>query len=431
MPNIVIIGAQWGDEGKGKVVDIFTEFADVVVRYQGGSNAGHTLVVKNEKTILHLIPSGIMHQGKVCIIGNGVVVDPETLLIEMDRLKEKGILTSTSQFRISTNAHVIMPYHKTLDHLREKKLGKAAIGTTGRGIGPCYEDKASRRGIRIGDLTQPELLKGKIEKVLEFLNFQIVEYYGGEALDLEEIHAQYVEFGKRLADYIEETPLYIHDKMSQGRDILFEGAQGTMLDIDHGTYPFVTSSNTVAAAACSGAGVGPTDINHVIGISKAYTTRVGAGPFPTEQENEFGEQLQKNGVEFGSTTGRPRRCGWLDMVIVKNSVKLNGLTSLALTKLDVLSGLDKLKICVGYEYNGKVYNELNSSAIDLDKCEPVYEELPAWEEDITNVRDFDELPEAAKKYVRRIEDICNVKVSLVSVGPRRGETIILQNPFRE
>lgn len=431
MPNIVIIGAQWGDEGKGKVVDIFTEFADLVVRYQGGSNAGHTLVVDNEKTILHLIPSGIMHKGKTCVIGNGVVVDPETLLMEMDRLKEKGILTNASQLRISTNAHVIMPYHKTLDHLREKKRGKSAIGTTGRGIGPCYEDKISRRGIKIGDLVKPELLKAKIESVLEFLNFQIVEYLGGEALNPEEIFNQYTEFGKRLADYIEETPLFIHDKMSQGRDILFEGAQGTMLDIDHGTYPFVTSSNTIAAAACSGSGVGPTDINHVIGITKAYTTRVGAGPFPTEQINEFGEMLQKNGVEFGSTTGRPRRCGWLDMVILKNSVRLNGLSSIALTKLDVLSGLEKLRICVAYKYNGQTFNELNSSAIDLDKCEAVYEELPGWSEDITSVRDYDELPAAAKKYISRIEDLCGIKVSLISVGPRRGETIILNNPFRE
>ncbi len=430
MPNVVIVGSQWGDEGKGKVVDIFTKFADLVVRYQGGSNAGHTLVVNQEKTILHLIPSGIMHESKVCIIGNGVVVDPETLLMEIGRLQEKGILKDPSKLRLSTDAHLILPYHKQLDHLREAKKGKGKIGTTGRGIGPCYEDKVARRGVKARELLNPEQLRTKLEEVLDFVNFQLVNYFQDKPVDLDALMEQCTSWGERLKPYIENTPLYVHREIKRGRAILFEGAQGTMLDIDHGTYPFVTSSNTVAAAACTGAGVGPTQIDHVIGISKAYTTRVGAGPFPTELENETGERLRQRGVEYGSTTGRPRRCGWLDMVVLKNAVRLNGLTSLALTKLDVLSGFDKIKVCVGYKLDGKVYDEEVPPGLELERCEAIYEELPGWKEELADMREYEELPAATQKYVQRIEDLLGVNVSLVSVGPQRGETIMRVNPFR-
>ncbi len=431
MPNVVIIGAQWGDEGKGKVVDIFTEFADAVVRFQGGSNAGHTLVVDKKKTILHLIPSGIMHQNKVCIIGNGVVVDPEILLDEIERLMEKGLLNGPDRLRISSNAHVIMPYHKQIDQLREAKASKGKIGTTGRGIGPCYEDKAARRGFRVSDLLDQDLLEQKLDKTLEYINFQITEYFKDQAVNKTELLSQLVSWGEQLKPYIEETPLFIERKIKQGKSVLFEGAQGTMLDIDHGTYPFVTSSTTLASAACSGSGVGPTAINHVLGISKAYTTRVGMGPFPTEQENEVGDHLKDKGVEYGSTTGRPRRCGWLDMVILKNAIRLNSITSLAITKLDVLSGFDKIKICVAYKYKGEQFSELPSAAINLAHCEPVYEELPGWSEDLSDMREMSELPAAARKYIQCIEDMCETQVSLVSIGPRRGETIMISNPFRE
>lgn len=431
MPNVIIVGAQWGDEGKGKVVDIFTEFADMVVRFQGGNNAGHTLVINDDKTILHLIPSGIMHKQKVCVIGNGVVLDPDVLLLEMDRLIERQILASPKQLRISTGAHVIMPYHKKLDHLREAKSGANKIGTTGRGIGPCYEDKAARRGIRAGELTDEALLRRKLEDVLDFVNFQIVHYFGDSPLDREQILEQALAWGEKLAPYMEETPQFVHERIAHGRSVLFEGAQGTMLDVDHGTYPFVTSSNTVAASACAGSGIGPTRIDHVIGICKAYTTRVGMGPFPTELEGDEGERLRQRGGEYGSTTGRPRRCGWLDMAILKNATRLNGLTSLAITKLDVLTGFERIKLCVGYRYKGKVYDDIVGTTTNLCDCEPVYEEMPGWSEDLGNVRDYAELPAAARKYLRRIEDHTGVRISLVSVGPKRGETIILDNPFRQ
>jgi adenylosuccinate synthase len=431
MPNVVVIGAQWGDEGKGKVVDIFTEFADIVVRYQGGNNAGHTLVINDDKTILHLIPSGIMHKQKCCVIGNGVVVDPEVLLIEIDRLTERQVLQSTKQLRLSTGAHVIMPYHKKLDLLREEKSGKDKIGTTGRGIGPCYEDKVGRRGIKVGELIDETILRQKLEAVLDFVNFQFVHYLGDSAMEVGPLLDQALAWGERLKPYLEETPQFVYDKIQHGRNVLFEGAQGTMLDIDHGTYPFVTSSNTVSASACSGSGIGPTAIDHVVGISKAYTTRVGMGPFPTELEGEIGERLRQRGAEYGSTTGRPRRCGWLDMVILKNASRLNGLTNWAITKLDVLTGFERIKLCVGYKYNGKVYDDLVGATIDLGQCEPVYEEMPGWDEDLSDVREFSELPASARKYLQRIEDHTGVKIALVSVGPRRGETIIITNPFRQ
>ncbi len=431
MPNIVIVGAQWGDEGKGKVVDIFTEFADLVVRYQGGNNAGHTLVIGDDKTILHLVPSGIMHKSKTCVIGNGVVVDPEVLLMEIGRLRERGVLTGSGNLKLSTDANCIMPYHKKLDHLREARLGKSAIGTTGRGIGPAYEDKVGRRGIKTRDLLSENVLRAKLASVLEFVNFQLVNYYHDEPMDLERLLTEGLEWGRQLKPFLEDTPLLIHREMERGRHILFEGAQGAMLDIDHGTYPFVTSSNTVASAACHGSGVGPKDIDHVVGITKAYTTRVGAGPFPTELESDTGERLRQRGAEYGSTTGRPRRCGWLDVVVLKNATRINSLTEIAVTKLDVLTGFKTLKLCVGYEYKGKVFDDVVANGIDLDACKPVYEEIPGWEEDLRDVREFDELPANARKYLQRIEDLLGVPTSLVSIGPGRGETIILSNPFRE
>ncbi|RJO70327.1 MAG: adenylosuccinate synthase [Myxococcales bacterium] len=431
MSNAVIVGAQWGDEGKGKVVDIFTEFVDIVVRFQGGSNAGHTLVIGDEKTVLHLIPSGIMHKNKVCIIGNGVVVDPEILLMEIGRLRDKGILTDPAQLRLSTDAHVILPYHKQLDALRENQKGKARIGTTGRGIGPAYEDKVARRGIRVHELTREAVLREKLESSLDWINFQLVQYYKDKPIELGALIPQMLAWGQELAPYVEETPLYLDREIKRGRKVLFEGAQGTMLDVDHGTYPYVTSSNTVAAGASIGSGVGLKAIDHVIGISKAYTTRVGAGPFPTELDNELGEHLRAKGAEYGSTTGRPRRCGWLDLVVLKNASRLNGLTGLAITKLDVLSGMEKIKLCVGYEYEGKVYNDLVASSFDLNACKPIYEEHRGWKDDLQNARDFDELPDTAQRFIRRIEDLTGVPVFLVSIGPRRRETIMRSNLFRE
>lgn len=431
MPVAVIVGTQWGDEGKGKIVDIYTEFADVVVRYQGGNNAGHTIVIGEEKSILHLIPSGIMHRGKACVIGNGVVLDPDVFMTEIKRLKDKGYLEDDKQLRLSCSAHLIMPYHRKLDHLREDRKGKAKIGTTGRGIGPTYEDKVARRGIRVRDLLDEKGLRKKLDGVLDFVNFQVVDYFGDKPFDVNELMEKLAGWREDLSPYMEETPLFIHKELLRGRNILFEGAQGAMLDVDHGTYPYVTSSNTVAANACIGSGIGPTKIEHVIGIVKAYTTRVGMGPFPTELTGEIGELLRSNGAEYGSTTGRPRRCGWLDILVLKNACRLNGLTGLAVTKLDVLTGFDSIKLCVGYRIGGEIHDDVVCSAYDLENIEPIYEEVPGWREDLSGVREFGELPEAAQKYIHRIEDLSGIKVILISVGARRGETIVLSNPFRD
>ncbi len=426
--NTVIVGTQWGDEGKGKIVDLLAANADVVVRFQGGNNAGHTMVVEGEQFISHLIPSGIL-QKKICVIGNGVVVDPEVLIEEIDYLETKGIAVGPDMLMISDRAHVIMPYHKLVDHGREKMKGDKKIGTTGRGIGPCYEDKATRRGVRFVDLIDPESFNERLEAIVPEKNFYLDKFLDTDTVDLESIRSQYNQFAKRLKPYVTSVSVALQKAGSNGKQILFEGAQGTHLDIDHGTYPFVTSSNTASGNACCGSGVGPKDINGVIGIVKAYTTRVGAGPFPSELFDDIGDQIQKTGAEFGATTGRRRRCGWLDTVILNNAVRLNGLTGLAITKLDVLSELDELKICIAYELNGKRINDVPANLNHLAACTPVYETIPGWCQDIRGIRRYEDLPEIARKYLARIEALTNVPIQIVSIGPGRDETIVLDNPF--
>lgn len=428
MGNFVIIGTQWGDEGKGKIVDLLSEYADFVVRFQGGNNAGHTMVVNGEQFISHLVPSGIL-QNKTCFIGNGVVVDPEVLVGEINYLISKGVAINPTHLRISEKAQVIMPYHKSLDHAREAKKGDMKIGTTGRGIGPCYEDKAARVGIRFVELLKPEQFAATVRTVLDEKNYQLKNYFGVDTVDAEVVINQYLEYVDILAPYIADTSVEIMRGIQDGKCVLFEGAQGTHLDIDHGTYPFVTSSNTVSGNACCGAGVGPKDLNGVVGIVKAYTTRVGAGPFPTELLDETGDYMQSKGAEFGATTGRRRRCGWLDMVILNNASRLNGLTGLVLTKMDVLGGIETLKICTAYEYNGEIMDTFPTDLEVLAQCKPIYEDVPGWEEDISTVRDFKDLPLNAKRYVKRIEELSRVPVDIVSVGPGREETIMINNPF--
>ncbi len=435
MPNVVVVGAQWGDEGKGKVVDLLTEYAQVVVRFQGGNNAGHTLVVGGRKTILTLIPSGILHPGKTCVIGNGLVVDPAVLVAEIDALRLRSVIRSDSQLVVSESAHVIFPWHKQLDLLREQVRGASPIGTTGRGIGPAYEDKVARRGIRVRDLLEPGRLKRKIEERLPGALDELKSLASraaavpAPALDPVAIAGEYAGFGARLRPHVQDASLYLHREAKAGARILFEGAQGTLLDIDHGTYPFVTSSNCVAGNAAVGSGLGPTAIDKVVGISKAYTTRVGGGPFPTELKDAVGDRLRTLGDEFGSVTGRPRRCGWLDAVVLRYAARVNGLWGLALTKLDVLSGLPRLQICTGYSLRGAETGELPVDAEDFEQVTPVYESMPGWEERLAGVRSFDQLPAAARTYVRRVEELAGVPVVCVSVGADRGETILLQNPF--
>jgi adenylosuccinate synthase len=426
--NIVIVGTQWGDEGKGKIVDLLAEHVDLVVRFQGGNNAGHTMVVNGEQFISHLVPSGIL-QGKTCFIGNGVVVDPEVLLQEIEKLTSKGILISPSNLMISERAHVIMPYHKQVDLAREKMKGDKKIGTTGRGIGPAYEDKATRRGIRFVDLLDWSSFEEKVRSILDEKNFYLKHYMKSDTVEPETVIASYKKYAENLAPYVTNISIVIDKAIKEGKQVLFEGAQGTHLDIDHGTYPYVTSSSTVSGNACCGTGVGPRAISGVIGIVKAYTTRVGAGPFPTELFDYAGDRIQKKGVEFGATTGRKRRCGWLDTVIVGNAVMLNGLTGLVITKLDVLGGLSPLKICTGYEYKGKTINYFPADLKVLEKCKPIYEEHPGWNEDISNIKTFEELPENARKYLKRIEGLTQTPIDIVSVGPGREETIVLKNPF--
>ena len=428
MSNIVIVGTQWGDEGKGKIVDLLAEHADIVVRFQGGNNAGHTMVVKGEQFISHLVPSGIL-QKKKCIIGNGLVVDPEVLIEELDKLRDMGIDAGPGEILISEKAHVIMPYHKHIDHAREKMKGDKKIGTTGRGIGPAYEDKATRRGIRFVELIDPELFIEKVETILEEKNFYLKNYLSSETLDPESIIEEYTQHALRLAPHVTNVSVSICEAIKDGKQVLFEGAQGTHLDIDHGTYPFVTSSNTIAGNACCGAGVGPKEISGVIGIVKAYTTRVGRGPFPTELLDETGDTIQQKGAEFGATTGRKRRCGWLDTVILQNAVRLNGLTGITITKLDVLGGLKSLNICTGYEFEGSILKDFPASLKVLAACKPIYETLPGWAEDISSIRKFEDLPENARNYLKRIEELIETPIDIVSIGPGREETIVIKNPF--
>ena len=431
MANVVVVGAQWGDEGKGKVVDIYTEHADDIVRYQGGNNAGHTLVVGSEKIVLHLIPSGILHEGKRCIIGNGVVLDPEVFIKEITKLKESGRIKDDSCLLLSESMHIIMPYHKRIDIAREARSGDKKIGTTGRGIGPCYEDKIGRRGMRLMDLIDPDTFARKLKEFLVEKNFILEKFLGEAPCDYDEIFSEYQGYAHTLQKYVADTALILNKDLKAGKNALFEGAQGTLLDVDHGTYPFVTSSSTCAGGACTGAGVSPREIHEIIGISKAYITRVGSGPFPTELLEEVGEQLRLTGGEFGATTGRPRRCGWFDAMVIRFAVRVNGLTGIALTKLDVLSEFDIIKVCTGYTYKGKMLETLPASLEVFEKCQPVYEELPGWSKDITGARSFEELPPAAQSYVRRLEELAGCPIVMVSVGPRRDQTITLRNPFAQ
>ncbi|MHC4946534.1 MAG: adenylosuccinate synthase, partial [Planctomycetota bacterium] len=420
--------AQWGDEGKGKIVDVYTERADIVARYQGGHNAGHTVVVGDETFILHLIPSGILHEGKTCVIGNGVVVSPEALVSEMDALTGRGVEMRGRLF-ISERAHVILPYHIALDLAREEKNGEKAIGTTGRGVGPAYEDKAARSGIRIGDLLHPGIFRDRLAGALDFKNFILREYYGVKGFDEQEIFESTLALVERFRDFVTDTGELLQKAIASGRSILFEGAQGSHLDVDHGTYPYVTSSSTGAGGACTGSGVGPDAIDAVIGVSKAYTTRVGGGPFPTELENEMGDQIREKGGEYGATTGRPRRCGWFDAVIVRQSARMNGMTGLVITKLDVLDGVDPIRICVGYTCGDEEYEGVPSGLAELEGCTPVYEEQPGWDQPTAGRRAWDDLPGEAQSYIRRIEGFTGVRVAAVSTGQERSEYIELFDPF--
>ena len=429
MSNVVIVGTQWGDEGKGKIVDLLAEYADVVVRFQGGNNAGHTMVVNGKQFISHLVPSGILQQ-KTCMLGNGMVVDPVVLLEEIDILKQNNINAGPEKLRISEKAHVIMPYHKQIDIARERMKADKKIGTTGRGIGPAYEDKASRLGIRFAEMIDPVTLAEHVKSLIHEKNFYLTQYCTDLPLSAQDILDSYTAYAEQLAPYVTNVSLEIHQAIKQGKQILFEGAQGTHLDVDHGTYPYVTSSNTVSGNACSGAGVGPKDITDVMGVVKAYTTRVGEGPFPTELFDETGETLQQKGVEFGATTGRKRRCGWLDAVMLENAVRLNGLTGLIITKLDVLSGLESLKICTSYQCRGDILHEFPANLKVLAACKPVYETMAGWTEDISGIRTMKELPENTKQYLKRIETLAHTPIHVVSVGPARDETIRIHNPFQ-
>lgn len=424
MSNTVIIGAQWGDEGKGKVVDLLSAESAVIVRFQGGNNAGHTIKVKGKQTILHLIPSGILHDDKVCLIGNGVVCDPYVFLEEVDHLAAQGVNVSPERLKISKKTQLIMPYHRAIDAARESKLAGKKIGTTGRGIGPCYEDKACRVGIRATDLTKPQLLHDKICHALLEKNALLTGLYGQPALDAEQIYTDLLAIASRITPYLTDASTLVTDAWEKGQNVLFEGAQGTHLDIDHGTYPYVTSSNTVAGNASAGCGISPRALDRIVGIVKAYTTRVGAGAFPTEQLNDTGEYLRNKGFEFGATTGRPRRCGWLDIVLLRESVRLNGLTDIALTKLDVLQNLPALQICVGYEYQGQVIQFPPQEEGALGEVTPIYEEMEGFIEDITTCKRWEDLPDTVQAYVQRIEALTGVHVSLVSVGPDRDQTIL-------
>lgn len=429
MSNTVVVGTQWGDEGKGKVVDLLTAKADMVVRFQGGNNAGHTLVVGGKQFIFHIIPSGILYEGRKCLIGNGVVVDPEVLLQEIQDLKMVGKEVTPERLSLSDKAHIIMPYHKAIDLAREAAKGRHKIGTTGRGIGPCYEDKVARTGVRAVDLTEPETLEEKIGTNLKEKNFFLTKFLDAEPLELKPILDRYLGMAERLVPFITDVSLELDQGIKANKNILFEGAQGTHLDVDHGTYPFVTSSNPVAGGACAGAGIGPNQLHHVVGIVKAYTTRVGAGPFVTELVDETGDYIQERGQEFGATTGRRRRCGWLDLVVVQDSVRLNGLDSLAITKLDVLTGLERLKICVGYEFDGERVTTRPASQRKLARCTPVYMEISGWQEDISQAKRLDQLPPQTLAYLETIEEITGVSVSIISVGAGREDTILVQDPF--
>jgi adenylosuccinate synthase len=426
--NVVVLGTQWGDEGKGKIVDLLTDQASAVVRFQGGHNAGHTLVIDGEKTVLHLIPSGILREGVQCLIGNGVVLAPDALLKEIAGLEQQGVPVR-ERLRLSPACPLILPYHVALDQAREKRRGEQKIGTTGRGIGPAYEDKVARRGLRLGDLRDPERFATKLREVMEYHNFQLQNYYGVEALDIDAVLSETLAMGEQLMPMMADVTAILHECRNTNAKIMFEGAQGSLLDIDHGTYPFVTSSNTTAGGTATGSGFGPLFLDYVLGITKAYTTRVGSGPFPTELFDETGEHLAKRGHEFGATTGRARRCGWFDAVALRNAVNINSVSGLCLTKLDVLDGLETIQICVGYadEHGNPVPNPVDSD--DYEGLHPVYEEVPGWSESTLGAKSLDELPAAARDYIRKIEAVVGAPIDIISTGPDRVETIVLRHPF--
>ncbi|MCS6286382.1 MAG: adenylosuccinate synthase [Nitrospira sp.] len=429
MGNLVIIGAQWGDEGKGKIVDILARDANIVVRYQGGSNAGHTVINERGTYIFHLIPSGILYRGTTCVIGNGVVVDPGALIEEMDRLQPMGV-SFGKNFAVSQRAHMILPYHKAIDRASEQSKGSRKIGTTGRGIGPSYADKMARIGIRMGDLLNPALFRKKLEENLVEMNWFLERLYKVETFQVDKVFDQYMGYADRLKSYIVDTTTLLNRAISKDKTVLFEGAQGTHLDVDFGTYPYVTSSSSAAGGACTGTGVGPTMIDAVMGIAKAYTTRVGSGPFPTELTDEVGQGLQERGREFGSTTGRARRCGWYDAVVVRHAAQVNGLTSLAVTKLDVLDGCKELKICTGYRQGEVLYKEMPADLEVLTGCEPVYQRMKGWTASTTGATAYKQLPAEAKRYLARIEELAGCRIDMISTGSKRTETITLRNPLK-
>ena len=426
--TVVVIGTQWGDEGKGKIVDLLTDKAQAVVRFQGGHNAGHTLVIDGEKTVLHLIPSGVLRANVQCLIGNGVVLSPEALLKEMGQLEASGI-PARERIVISDSCPLILPYHIALDQAREKARGSKAIGTTGRGVGPCYEDKVARRGIRLGELLNEQHFAARLAEVLEYHNFALEHYFKETPLDYQQLLDQALSQAEQMRGMVGDVTAILHDLIRQGAPIMFEGAQGALLDIDHGTYPYVTSSTTTAGGAASGSGVGPRDIDYILGIVKAYTTRVGAGPFPTELDDACGQHMGDRGHEFGATTGRKRRCGWLDLVALKRSLNINSVSGLCITKLDVLDGLETIKLAVAYRYHGNEITIPPAGADNFGACDPVYIEMPGWQESTIGVKSWDELPDAAIAYLRKIEEICEVPIAIVSTGPDRTETIVLTHPF--
>lgn len=427
MSSVVVVGTQWGDEGKGKITDYLSENAEVIARYQGGNNAGHTIVFNGEKYKLHLIPSGIFYSDKICVIGNGMVIDPKALMEELKYLHGKGV--STDNLRISNRAHVILPYHLKLDQVEEERKGANKIGTTKKGIGPAYMDKAARVGIRIADLLDREEFEIKLKRNLEEKNRLFEKVYEVEGFKVEDILDEYYEYGQQFAELVTDTSVVLNDSLDEGRRVLFEGAQGVMLDIDQGTYPFVTSSNPIAGGVTIGSGVGPSKIKHVVGVSKAYTTRVGDGPFPTELHDEIGDKIREVGNEYGTTTGRPRRVGWFDSVVVRHARRVSGITDLSLNSIDVLTGIQKLKICVAYKYKGETMDVFPASLKVLAECEPVYEELPGWEEDITGVKSLDELPENARHYLERVSQLTGIPLSIFSVGPDRVQTNMVRSVY--
>jgi Adenylosuccinate synthetase (EC 6.3.4.4) len=426
--SVVILGAQWGDEGKGKIVDLLTERVGAVARFQGGHNAGHTLVIKGKKTVLHLIPSGILRDDALCLIGNGVVLSPAALMSEIAELEAQNV-DVRARLKISPATPLIMPYHIAVDKAREAASGAKAIGTTGRGIGPAYEDKVARRSIRVADLMYPHELPEKVKAAVEYHNFVLTEWLKAEPVDYQTVLDEALTWGEYLRPMVDDVATILHDVRRDGGNILFEGAQGALLDIDHGTYPYVTSSNTTVGGALAGTGVGARDIDYVLGICKAYATRVGGGPFPTELNDEMGELLRKKGNEFGASTGRPRRCGWIDLVALKRAVQINGIDGLAITKLDVLDGLESIKVCIAYEYRGKRRELAPLDADGWDECKPVYLEFPGWEESTAGIRDWNKLPPAARAYLRAVEELSGCKLALVATGADRDDTIVLDDPF--